>query len=81
MMNTTLIIILIIISYVIFSIWCTGLLFANFQAKYPEIAVKEKRQDLVVAVFIGFFSGLLSIIGVGVVYHLTGFGEHGWRIK
>ena len=80
-MNTTLIIILIIISYVICSILCTGFFFANFQSQFPEIAVKKKRQDLAVAVLIGLFSGLLSIIGVGVAYLLTGFGEHGWRIK
>ena len=80
MINTTLII-LIIISYIICSIWCIGLFFAHSQGYYPVLAVVDRRQDLGKAIIVGLSLGLFSIIGVGLAYLLTGFGEYGWRIK
>ena len=71
-----------IILYAIFHLICAalfaGIFFAYFQAKFPNIAEEDRREDLGQAWGMGLLFGPISLI---VEIFMSGFVEHGvrWR--
>jgi hypothetical protein len=55
-----------------------GICFAYFQAKFPSIAKQDRREDLGFAWFLALLSGPVGLV---VELFMSGFAEHGWRLR
>jgi hypothetical protein len=64
--------IILVVVYVVSAIVCAGWFNAKFQ---------EGREGLGISIVLGLIYGFLGPLGVLIVYLMTGFGEHGWRIR
>lgn len=62
------------------SIICAGLFFAHVRKKYSQ-AGDSPREDLGMAVAVGSLYGIIGPLGVVIAFLLTGFAEHGWRLR
>jgi hypothetical protein len=60
------------------SVFSAGAQFAHFQGEFPSLAVRYRRQQLAEAIGFGLLFGPLSAV---VAVFLTGFLEHGWRLR
>lgn len=70
--------IVVICAWIACGVGTAGITFAYFQDSYPTIAKQTRRQDLAFSCFLG---GLFGPIGLVISFFLSGFAEHGWRLR
>jgi hypothetical protein len=70
---------LLIALYIVCSVISTGWLFAY--ERHSDTRAASLREDLGWCWMFGLFCGFGGPVGVIVVWLMTGFGEHGWRLK
>lgn len=68
-----------LISCVISAILSYGLFFANFQGRYPSIAKDMQEEDCAGSIMLALIIGMLSLVGLGLAFLMTGFGKHGLK--
>ncbi len=68
----------VVVLWVACGIGAAGLSFAYFQGKYPTIAATNRRADLGNALMMGLVFGPIALFAE---FFLSGFGEHGWRLR
>jgi len=74
-------VVLYLIGAVLSWICITGWLFADQQGDYPTFGNKQARYDLGNSTALGFFYALFWPLGLPLAYCVTGFAQHGWRLK
>jgi hypothetical protein len=67
--------------WVISAITATGWLFAHIQGSAPNVADELGRENLGMSVLFGMLCGILGPFGVLMAWLVTGFAEHGWRLR
>lgn len=77
---STLFIIYLITSLII-TIINTGIIFADSQGSFPSIALETYRRDLGMSILLGTMLGAINVVGLAMCFLMTGFAQHGWRIK
>ena len=73
--------ILYLIGAVLSWVCIAGWFFADVQGEYPYWAKKRARHDLGSSVALGFVFALSWPVGLPLTYCVTGFAQHGWRLK
>ncbi len=71
-------ILLCILGWLACAIFTAGAFFADIQDSFPMIAKVCERQDLAFGLVLGLIGGP---IGALVSIFLTGFFQHGWRLR
>lgn len=69
-----------LVTYPVCALVCTGWFYACTVGRYPS-KYASYREDMGWALVFGMVYGLGGPLGVAMAYLLTGFAEHGWRLK
>ena len=70
-----------VIGYFVCVFICYGMLFSYTQKRFPAIAKECHRDDLCNSLLFGLIFGLFGPIGVAIVFLVTGFAQHGFKVK
>lgn len=76
---------MIIILYLLQAFVIYGLLFADLNYEdnpmFLEIQKKSRRHDMGMAIMNACILGIIPVLGIFIALCLSGFAEHGWRLK
>ena len=70
-----------VIGYLVCAFICYGMLFSYAQKRFPSIAKEWHRRDLCNSLLCGLMFGSFGPIGVAIVFLITGFAQHGFKVK
>lgn len=70
-----------IVVWIASSLVATGWFFAYIQGSFPGLAQEHWRDDMGHSALNGMLCGLFGPIGILLCWLLTGFAQHGWRLR
>ena len=70
-----------VVGYLVCAFICYGLFFANLQGEFPSASGFEYKEQMASSAIIGILAGFFGPIGILMVILMTGFAQHGFKVK